>query len=180
MLLDGVPPHKHPGGQVVKGIQPWFPRMNLQLLLEQGAAVGREVVVVGAAVVVAEQSQTLVPSQHWFGPVVVVGPAVGHAGVVPKAPPGTHSVRTHSPATVAQKFGGTQPQGGGVVVPWGFVVVALTVVVTGAPVVVVFDKSWSNKYRQAERKLHVSQSSPGTHSDSQYHIRSPLNSKGSG
>jgi len=87
---------------------------------------GNRVVVVVVVVVVDPQIHTFLPSKHWFGPVVVVG----HAGLpAAPAPPGTHSVRTHSPATIGQYEGGTHPQGAIVVVGAGVVCDGFTVVV---------------------------------------------------
>lgn len=77
--------------------------------------VGVLVVVVVVVVVVLPQIQTFLPSQHWLGPVVVVG----HTGVDGIAPPGRHAVLTHSFTTEGQKSGGTQPHGACVVVGRG-------------------------------------------------------------
>jgi hypothetical protein len=68
----------------------------------------------------------------------------GHDGVVPVAPPGRHSVRTHSLLILGQNGGGTQPQGGLVVVGETVVVVVDVVVDPGGNVVVVVPKSRSS------------------------------------
>ncbi len=74
--------------------------------------VGPLVVVV---VVVLPHTHTFLPSQHWFGPVVVVG----HPRVPEAAPPGRQIVRKHTPDAAGQEVGGSQPQGGCVLVGRG-------------------------------------------------------------
>lgn len=77
----------------------------------------------------------------------------GHTGFpATPAPPGTHSVRTHSPTTVGQYLGGSQPHG-------GLVVVGRGVVVSGLGVVVVL----SGNNAPTDASLQALQAGPATH-----------------